>query len=275
MGAEFERESIRESDLYLGFFEKIDTTKLETKDIELYIQLNSKSIKISSYFENSIDKFTSLFEKNLETFEETLNYLEKISIPNKCVCAGLINDIPGWRCVDCSKSENTLYCNDCYVKSQDLHKGHKVYYWENSSGMCDCGDPSSLNKYCHEHSGPFTEEKDIEDYIEKSFGKKVVENLKNFFDDFFAKFSKYFILAEKCELFIDDFFNEKYEGNLNEELAKEKKDVALVKNNFSVVFKNFMYFLRLISKNNLGMVYLISNYFLKNNFISENLIKMI
>ena len=58
MGAEFERESIRESDLYLGFFEKIDTTKLETKDIELYIQLNSKSIKISSYFENSIDKFT-------------------------------------------------------------------------------------------------------------------------------------------------------------------------------------------------------------------------
>jgi hypothetical protein len=112
-----------------------------------------------------------------------------------------------------------------------------------------------INKIKKELKKREISEKDIEDYIEKSFGKKVVENLKNFFDDFFSKFSKYFVLAEKCELFIDDFFNEKYEGNLNEELAKEKKDVALVKNNFSVVFKNFMYFLRLISKNNLGMVY--------------------
>jgi len=264
---------INKADLFLGYFEKLDTTKPQTEKIELYSKIYSKTNKISSYFESSVKKFPSLFDKNLETFEECLNYLEKISIPNKCVCAGVISDIPGWRCIDCSKNENTLYCSDCYIKSKDLHKGHKVYYWENSSGMCDCGDPSALNQYCHEHSGPFNNQNDIDNYIEKSFGKKVVENLTNFFDDFFLKFSKYLILTEKCEFFMPEFFFEKYDGDLSEDLEKEKKSIKLIKYNFGIVFKNFIYFLRLISKNNLGMVYLLSNYFLKNNFCSSKIEK--
>ena len=264
---------IAHGELFLGYFEKINNNKLKTDKIELYSKIHSKTIKIASYFEACVQKFSSLFEENLEKFEDCLEYLEKISIPNKCVCASAINDIPGWRCVDCSKSENTLYCNDCYIKSKDLHKGHKVYYWENSTGMCDCGDPSALNKYCHEHSGPFREQKDIDDYIEKSFGKKVVENLKNFFDDFFLNFSKYLILTEKCELFMYEFFLEKYGKKLNEDLAKEKEDILFIRLNFGRVFKNFIYFLRLITKNNLGMVYLISNYFLKNHFGSSKIEK--
>ena len=264
---------INKADLFLGYFEKLDTTKPQTEKIELYSKIYSKTNKISSYFESSVKKFPSLFDKNLETFEECLNYLEKISIPNKCVCAGVISDIPGWRCIDCSKNENTIYCSDCYIKSKDLHKGHKVYYWENSSGMCDCGDPSALNQYCHEHSGPFNNQNDIDNYIEKSFGKKVVENLTNFFDDFFLKFSKYLILTEKCEFFMPEFFLEKYDGDLSEDLEKEKKSIKLIKYNFGIVFKNFIYFLRLISKNNLGMVYLLSNYFLKNNFCSSKIEK--
>ena len=51
--------------------------------------------------------------------------------------------------------------------------------------MCDCGDPDSLYTYCHEHSGPFTEQKQIDDYMEKSFGKNILENLKKFFDEFY------------------------------------------------------------------------------------------
>ena len=56
--------------------------------------------------------------------------------------------------------------------------------------MCDCGDPDSLYVYCHKHSGPFTEKKQFDEYIEKTFGKKVVENLKEFFMEFFLEFSK-------------------------------------------------------------------------------------
>ena len=270
MGSELKQNPI---DLFLGYFEKLDKTKPQTEKIDLYSKIYSKTLKISSYFESCVKKFPSLFEENLETFEDCLNHLEKISIPNKCVCASVINDIPGWRCIDCSKSENTLYCSDCFIKSKDLHEGHKVYFWENSSGMCDCGDPSALNKYCHEHSGPFNNQNDIDNYIEKSFGIKVVENLKNFFDDFFLKFSKYLILTEKCEFFMFEFFSEKYGDDLSDELEKEKKDILLIRNNFGIVFKNFIYFLRLISKNNLGMVYLISDYFLKNYFCSKKIDK--
>ena len=137
--------------------------------------------------------------------------------------------------------------------------------------MCDCGDPLALNTYCHEHSGPFIEQKQIEEYIQKSFGEKVLENLRKFFDEFFLVFSKYFILTEKIELFIEESFNEKFSGELNDELLNEKDDVELLKSNFCIIFQNFIYFLRLITKNNFGMVHLIASYFLKCNFGSLNI----
>ena len=253
------------------YFGKISQKKLETNNIELYSKINSSTNEISSYFDKAIEKFPSLFEKNLESFEDCLDYLEKKSIPNKCVCAGIIDTIPGWRCVDCSKYENAIYCNDCFTNSKDWHKGHKVFYLINSSGMCDCGDPDSLTQYCHEHSGPFKEEKEVELYILKSFDKKIVNNLRNYFDEFFFEFSKYFVLTSKCELFMEDLFDEKFKGELSTELYNEKSDVSFLKSNFCIVFQNFIYFLRLITKNNLGMFHLIANYFLKNHLESKKL----
>ena len=155
----------KKEDNYTDFFGKVEQRELRSKNIELYSQINSSTLKISSYFEKAIRKFPSLFENNLKSFEECLSHLKKISIPNNCVCAGIIDTIPGWRCIDCSKYENAIYCNDCYLKSKDLHKGHEVYYSLGSKGMCDCGNPDSLNIYCHAHSGPFVEQKQIDDYI--------------------------------------------------------------------------------------------------------------
>ena len=253
------------------YFEKISKKELSIKNKSLYSQINSATIKISSYFETSIKNFPFLFNANLKTFEDALIHLEKIAISNNCVCGAVIDAIPGWKCIDCSKYSNSIYCHDCYIRSKDLHQGHKVEYLYNSRGMCDCGDPDSLYTYCHEHSGPFTEQKQIDDYMEKSFGKNILENLKKFFDKFFLEFSKYLILTEKCELFIEEFFENKFKGNLSEDLNNEKNDVVYIKSNFKVVFENFIYFLRLITKNNLGMVHLISNYFLKNNLDSLKL----
>ena len=261
----------REETIFKDLFQKIEKGEIKTKNIELYSQINSATMKISSYFENCIKKFPSLFESNLKTFEESLSYLEKIAIPNKCVCASAVNAIPGWRCVDCSKYNNSLYCNNCYINSKDLHKGHKIQFSFDLAGMCDCGDPDSLYTYCHEHSGPFTEQSQIDDYIEKSFGKKVVENLRKFFDEFFLEYSKYLILTSKCELFMEDLFDEKFNGDLNADLIIEKDDVYFLKNNFKIVFENLIYFLRLVTKKNLGMFHLIANYFIKNNLESIKL----
>ena len=264
-------EKKEDPNLSKSIFGKIVQKELKTKDIELYSQINDSTIKISLYFEDSIQKFPSLFENDLKSFDDCLTHLEKISVPNKCICAGIIDSIPGWRCIDCTKFENGIYCNDCYLNSKDWHKDHKVFYLPNSGGMCDCGDPNSLNKYCREHCGPFLKKEEIEDYIQKTFGKKVTENLRKFFDDFFVEFSKFLLLTEKCDLFIEDLFYEKFHGPLNDELNNEKEDVILLKSNFKIVFQNFIYFLRLITKKNIGMLHLIADYLLKNNFDSIKL----
>ena len=256
---------------FMNYFKRIEKRDLETKNTELYPKINSATIKISSYFESSIQKFPSLFEVNLKTFDECLIHLQKISIPNKCVCAAVIEDNPGWHCVDCSKYNNSLYCNDCYINSKDLHKNHKVVYVYDSKGMCSCGDPDSLNTYCHEHSGPFVEKKEINDYIIKSFGKKVEENLRKFFDEFFLEFSKYLALTEKCEMFIEELFNEKFKGDISTNLIDEKNDIIFLKSNFKKVFQNFIFFLRLITQKNLALLHLIAQYFTKNNFAAIKL----
>ena len=256
---------------FMNYFKRIEKRDLETKNTELYPKINSATIKISSYFESSIQKFPSLFEVNLKTFDECLIHLQKISIPNKCVCAAVIEDNPGWHCVDCSKYNNSLYCNDCYINSKDLHKNHKVVYVYDSKGMCSCGDPDSLNTYCHEHSGPFVEKKEINDYIIKSFGKKVEENLRKFFDEFFLEFSEYLALTEKCEMFIEELFNEKFKGDISTNLIDEKNDIIFLKSNFKKVFQNFIFFLRLITQKNLALLHLIAQYFTKNNFAAIKL----
>ena len=247
-----------------NFFQKINPKPIKT-ETQPYSLINASTLQISSFFDESIEKFPSLFEKNLSTFNECLTDLEKSAIPNKCVCAGGVDNIPGWHCVDCSKYENTLYCHDCYVKSRDLHENHKVLYLCKSRGMCDCGDPDSLYINCHEHSGPFNQQKQIDDYIEQNFGKKVVDNLKTFFDEFFMEFSKYLIIAEKCDMFINDEFNKNFpEGEeLNEKLNITREDMILIKSNFCIVFHNMIYFLRLITKKNLGMVHHDSKLFFK------------
>ena len=255
-------------------FKKIDTKELKTENNILITAINDSTKEISSFLDDSIQKFPSLFECELKSFEECLKHLEKISVPNKCICAGIINEIPGWQCIDCSKYENTIYCHNCFIKSRDLHKNHKVLYSYNSGGMCDCGDPDSLYQYCSEHSGPFTDQKQIDEYIQQSFSEKVLYNLKAFFDEFFIKFSKYFILTAKCDLFMEDIYNEYFNDEnpeMKDKLEVEKSDVDLVKSNFCIIFQNFIYFLRLITKKNIGMLHLIFNYFLKSNFDSQKL----
>ena len=244
-------------------FQKISPEEIKTKDNELFSQIYTSTLEISSFFEDSIKRFPSLFENNLKSLDECITYLEKRSKPNKCICAGIIDEIPGWRCVDCSKYENSIYCHDCFVNIKDYHKNHKVLYLNDSGGMCDCGDPDTLYKFCTEHSGPFVDQKQIDEYITQNFEDKIINNLKEFFDEFFNKFSKYFILTSKCDLFMDDIFQEKFN---DDESDDEEDDVQLLKSNFCIIFQNFIFFLRIITKNNLAMFHIIATYFLKSNF---------
>ena len=224
-------------------------------------EIHKETNNLEKYFFEKIEEFPKIFpQKNFSSLEETINYLESISIPNKCICAGIIDTIPGWKCVDCSIYDNSIYCSNCYINSKEIHKNHKVEFLNSSGGMCDCGDPDSLNNFCAEHRGPYTDQKEIDEYINKVFPENTLKNIKDFFDDFFYQFSKYLILTEKCKLFYEYILEE------NKEKDEKKINVINLKDNFGVVFKNFMDFLRKITEKNMAMLHIIVSYFLKNNF---------
>ena len=84
--------------------------QLSTQDNDFYEEIQMKTLYMSVYF------------------RETIDYLEKISIPNNCECSENTDDIPGWKCKDCSDNENSLYCSNCFLKFKDYHKDHQVYF---------------------------------------------------------------------------------------------------------------------------------------------------
>ena len=258
---------IETNDTIMPGFQLLIKKQIKTKENKLYSQLEKETLEIFNYLKETIQKFPKILSKKYNSFNEALIYLKKISIPNNCVCAGIIDTIPGWRCVTCSIYENTIYCFDCYLKSKHLHKNHEVYYCYNSSGMCDCGDPSSLYTFCPDHTGPYTDQKKIDEYIKKIFDNKILENLKKYFDDFFEKISKYLIFTEKIKCFSNLILDETFENNPNPQL---REDILLLKKNFAIVFQNILYFLLYISQDNLGMLHLLANYFLKNHFKNGN-----
>ena len=131
--------------------------------------------------------------------------------------------------------------------------------------MCDCGDPNGFKIFCPDHNGPFTEQKQIDNFIEKSFEPKILEKLNNFLDDFFLEFSKYLTLTEQCTFFCSEIFLK----NIHNE--REKDDVKMLKDNFCIVFQNFLNFIYLITNKNMGMLYLITKYLIKNHFMSKDL----
>jgi hypothetical protein len=191
-----------------SLFQKIKDENLSSDKNELFNIINIKTKDIYSFLDDSINNFHKLFNDDLKDFEDCLKYLEKKAIPNNCICAGVIDNIPGWRCVECSKYENAIYCNDCYIKSKDAHKNHKVLYLFSSGGMCDCGDPDSLTTFCPDHTGPLSNQKQIDEFISKTFEKEILDKLNSFFDVFFLRFSEYLILTEKCEYFCKDLESE-------------------------------------------------------------------
>ena len=246
-------------------FKIISNRELKTQSNQLFKNIYEATSTIFSFLEKKINKFPEIFEKNLFSLEETMIYLESIAIPHNCKCSEIIDFVPGWKCLDCSESDS-IYCSNCYIKSKNLHKGHKVHYLpktEKTTGRCDCGDSDNLKVFCPDHKEPFKDIKEIDEFITKSFPENILSKLKLFLDDLFLEFSKYLILTEECSFFT---FDKLLINNYNSE---EKRDISLIEENFCVVFQNFLTFLYIITNKNMGVLYLVTNCFLKN-YLSEN-----
>ena len=198
-------------------FLKLKKGKLQTYFNILFENVHKETLRIYSYLNEKINKFAQIFQ--IIRIQDMLNHLEDISIQNNCECAGIIDIIPCWRCLDCTDYDS-IYCSKCYLKSKDLHKGHKINFLPSVEGMCDCGDPNSLRTFCSDHKGPLSNQKQINEFIEKSFSPDILNKLKIYFEDLFNEFSKYLILTEQCNFFCTEI----YLNNIHNE--REKQDAT-------------------------------------------------
>ena len=145
--------------------------------------------------------------------EEFFSYLKSISKPNNQVCNKSVEyGEGGWKCEDCEVSTNLLICNDCFSKSKEKHKGHKVLFMQKCNGFCDCGEPTSIVKesFCPDHQGPFTNMNDLMSFIRSSIDEKLLNNINPLLNKIFLLF------IEKINiLYNNDNNNINIEENIN------------------------------------------------------------
>ena len=105
------------------------------------------------------------------------SYLKSISKPNNQVCNKRIpQGEGGWKCLDCEIDPLSLICNNCFNKSKEKHKGHKISFDPGNYGFCDCGEPNTLlpEGFCPDHQGPFKNYEDLEAFIKIGFDEQII-----------------------------------------------------------------------------------------------------
>ena len=162
--------------------------------------------KIYSKIRFSMMKYMEI-TKVKSPLEMTL-FFSLTDIDTGSVCATKMESVGGWRCLDCIKNENTIFCQNCWSKMKDKHKDHNIVFITTVNGTCDCGDPNTIDKqyFCPKHKGPMTEEKEIEAYEKSCLGEVVINDLKKVTKDMFKEMAAYIIRAKQEKKTNDKLF---------------------------------------------------------------------
>ena len=174
------------------------------------------------------------------------SYLKSISKPNFRLCGKEIKrGEGGFRCIDCSLLSNTVICNNCFNKTKDKHKGHNVIFIPYSNGFCDCGDPDCVIKesFCQDHQGPFTNEKEISDYIKTCIDEKSLNIIEPFLNNIFIE------IIEKIKEFITN---------------ENKEEMHNIEDELYDMIDNLISFVSNLYNNNLGLFFFVTLKFTEN-----------
>jgi hypothetical protein len=167
-----------------------------------------KSLKKQNLANEQKDELQAEF---LEVFgaqnnEELFHHLAQIDTTNN-VCAKKLGKsiiikiiLAGggaWTCKDCEKDSTCIMCNDCFEKSKEKHKNHRVFFKSSVSGCCDCGDPDAWYKannnfrnpdgFCSDHSGIITSDIEIKNQIYKTFTEQEIQSITSLLYKIFTK----------------------------------------------------------------------------------------
>ena len=211
-------------------------------ELNLILYIIQKMEKLKNYL-NDISKVFG-YEYNQSFFL----YLKSISKPNNQVCNKRVEyGEGGWKCLDCEIDLLSLLCNDCFARSKDRHKGHRVIFDPGSNGYCDCGDPNTYIEegFCPLHKGPFNNQKDLNNFIKSGFNEIILNTIEPILNNIFSLF------IEK----IDIYFNKVFEDQI--EFEKEKEEL------FQMV-KELISLCSSLYNNNLGLFYFVTLKFTEN-----------
>ena len=118
--------------------------------------------------QQNLNEIANVFEYKYD--ELFFYYLKLISKQNIYFCNKTIKKGEGgWKCLDCIIDSNSLMCNNCYNKSKEKHKGHRIKFYPEQHGFCDCGNHNFIiqESFCPDHQGAFTNKEEMINFIIK------------------------------------------------------------------------------------------------------------
>ena len=216
--------------------------------------INSELIALGTFEKSNdemkyiIDSVSLLYLKivNLNSYEELKRMFELLELDTNSICGKDVTNIGGWSCADCTRSDNSIYCQECWSQMKDKHINHNIIFTKIiDNGTCDCGDHNYIDSkyFCPKHKGIFTSDMMIKEYIKKSLGEKLPLNLisinqimfdnmakyfiqeinnknkstefKNIVEDFINCFGKLYEMSTACNFIISDLLLKKYYFQVN------------------------------------------------------------
>ena len=175
--------------------------------------------------------------------DKFLAFLKEIEKPSNNMCTKIFSiDEKAIRCEECGKLDSSIICLDCYEKSKEFHKSHKILYETDAEGgCCDCGNPEvwDKNSFCPSHKGTFSNDEEINNFIRDNFSDDIIKKIQNWCKNIINILVPYFLEME---------MNNKLINNTN----------------FNITLQTFLNFLSEIFNSNAALIQIFSQQLIKN-----------
>ena len=169
---------------------------------------NEACSKMTIQIEDTLYDYLKIL--NLKSIQEMDVFFALLEVDSNTVCAKKMVDVGGWRCVDCAKNNNIIFCQDCWSKMKDRHKDHNVVFISEVSGTCDCGDHNCIDRqyFCPKHKGTIERKEEINAYINRVLGEKLAQRIKEVNERMFNNMFNFFMKAMADKKTKEKAFNE-------------------------------------------------------------------
>ena len=145
----------------------------------------------------------------VKSVEEISNYFILKEPSDSSICLKPLQNVGGWRCDDCIKTNGNIFCQDCWSLMKDKHKDHKIFFIRQVEDFCNCGDINCIDQkyFCPKHNDKIESDSEMNKYILDNLGKDISSKIKSNLEKLFNNMFNFYLSAindDKTKT--DDFF---------------------------------------------------------------------